>query len=195
MISAPSLSLRPGDHLCGFYYGDEERDAMLLPVLRDGLIAGDKCLAVLDSTSPEEVIAQVTQGMDAEAVLASGRLELHTSETTYLRAGEFEPEEMIAFWEDLAAAGAADGGGFSRVAGEMSWLERTTTARENVLRYESWADGFALRFDHAILCLYDVRRLGSGILVDLMRTHPKLLLGGLVLENPHHVPPSELATA
>ena len=54
---------------------------------------------------------------------------------------------------------------------------------------------FAARFEHAILCLYDLRRLGSGILLDLMRTHPKLLLGGLVLENPHHVPTDQLTAA
>ncbi len=36
---------------------------------------------------------------------------------------------------------------------------------------------------------------GGGFLVDLLRTHPKLLLGGLVLENPHYIPPEQLATA
>ena len=138
---------------------------------------------------------QVTEGLDTDALLASGQLELHTSATTYLRDGTFAPDEMIAFWEDQAAAGAGAEHGFARVVGEMSWLERTPTARENVVRYETWADGFALRFHHAILCLYDVRRLGSGIMLELMRTHPKLLLGGLILENPHHRPASHRATA
>ncbi|QIM22839.1 hypothetical protein G7075_19705 [Phycicoccus sp. HDW14] len=102
---------------------------------------------------------------------------------------------MIEFWEQMAAeASVVPTFGFARVVGEMSWLERAPAPREHVLRYETWADGFASRFEHAILCLYDLRRLGSGILLDLMRTHPKLLLGGLVLENPHHRASGELAT-
>ena len=40
MTSPIALNLQAGDHVCGFYYGDEERDAMLLPFLRDGLLAG-----------------------------------------------------------------------------------------------------------------------------------------------------------
>lgn len=196
MAGTTSLAPQAGDHLCGFYYGDEERDALLLPFLRGGLESGNKCLAVVDSTPVEQVIANVTAGLDADALLASGQLQLYGSAQTYLRGGVFDPDAMIAFWEQLAADNsAAPAFGFARVVGEMSWLERAPAPREDVLQYEAWADGFAARFEHAILCLYDLRRLGSGILLDLMRTHPKLLLGGLVLENPHHVATAELATA
>ena len=73
MALASSLAPQPGDHLCGFYYGDEERDALLLPFLRAGLQSGDKCLAVVDSTPVEQVIAEVTTGLDADALLASGQ--------------------------------------------------------------------------------------------------------------------------
>lgn len=196
MAAATPIALEPGDHLCGFYYGDEERDALLLPFLRGGLQAGDKCLAVLDSTSPEQVVAEVTADLDSDALLATGQLKLYTSATTYLRGGSFDPDRMIAFWETMAAAtSAAASYGFARVVGEMSWLERAPASRDDVLKYETWADGFATRFEHAILCMYDLRRLGSGILLDLMRTHPKLLLGGLILENPHHQAAPRLATA
>ncbi|QIM22838.1 hypothetical protein G7075_19700 [Phycicoccus sp. HDW14] len=85
MDTASATAPQPGDHLCGFYYGDEERDALLLPFLRGGLRAGDKCLAVVDSTPVEDVIAEVTEGLDADALLASGQLELYGSGQTCLR--------------------------------------------------------------------------------------------------------------
>jgi MEDS: MEthanogen/methylotroph, DcmR Sensory domain len=190
------VPVAPGDHVCGFYYGDEERDAMLMPFLRHGLRAGDKCLAVVDSTRPADVVAGIGTELDAEGCLQSGQLELYDSAETYLRTGAFDPERMIEFWEQQAAA-TRDTGRFSfaRVVGEMSWLARVAPERALVVRYESWADGFAARFPQAVLCLYDLRRLGSGILLDLMRTHPKLLLGGLVLENPHHLSSDEFAAA
>lgn len=195
-MAATTPSPQPGDHLCGLYYGDEERDALLLPFLRGGLESGDKCLAVVDSKPVDQVIAEVTDGLDADALLASGQLELYGSQQTYLRDGAFHSERMIEFWERMASDTSSGAEfGFARVVGEMSWLERAPAPREDVLRYETWADGFASRFEHAILCLYDLRRLGSGILLDLMRTHPKLLLGGLVLENPHHLATDERVPA
>ena len=60
-------------------------------------------------------------------------------------------------------------------------------------RYEAAVNAFAPRYPQAYLCLYDLALFGGGILVDLLRTHPKLLMGGLVLENPHYRPPDDLA--
>jgi hypothetical protein len=33
------------------------------------------------------------------------------------------------------------------------------------------------------------------MLVDLLRTHPKLLIGGLVIDNPHYLSPEEFLAA
>jgi hypothetical protein len=192
-LDVPGLTPAAGDHVCGFYYGEAERDAILLPFLRNGLAAGDKCVAVVDSTRPEDLIERLGAGPE---LVASGQLEFYDSAQTYLRTGSFHPELMISFWEERALATSVAGQfGFARVVGEMSWLERVPPQRELVVRYETWADGFAARYPHAVLCLYDLCRLGSGILLDLLRTHPKLLLGGLVLENPHHISGDEFAAA
>jgi hypothetical protein len=42
-----------------------------------------------------------------------------------------------------------------------------------------------------ILCLYDLDLFGGGLVVDLLKTHPKIVLGGMVLENPHFMSPDE----
>jgi hypothetical protein len=192
-LGTPGVTLTQGEHVCGFYYGEDERDAILLPFLRNGLLAGDKCVAVVDSTRPAELLERIGAGPE---LVASGQVEFYDSAQTYLRTGSFQPESMISFWEERARATSEEGRfGFARVVGEMSWLERVAPPRELVVRYETWADEFAARYPHAVLCLYDLRRLGSGVLLDLLRTHPKLLLGGLVLENPHHITGDEFAAA
>lgn len=190
---ATTIGLVRGDHVCGFYYGEEERDALLLPFLREGLVTGDKCVVVIDSTRPDEVIARIGGTPDA---VTSGQLEFYHSDETYLRTGTFEPDLMISFWEERADRIHRDGAfTFVRLVGEMSWLERVPPARGSVVRYESWADEFASRYAQTVLCMYDLRRLGSGVLMDLLRTHSKLLLGGLVLENPHHISADEFDAA
>jgi hypothetical protein len=166
---------------------------MLLPFLRNGLRSGDKCVAVVDSTGPAELLERIGAGPD---LVESGQVEFYDSAQTYLRTGSFDPESMIDFWEEGARATRAEGRfDFVRVVGEMSWLERVAPARELIVRYETWADDFATRYPHAVLCLYDLRRLGSAVMLDLFRTHPKLMLGGLVLENPHHISGDEFAAA
>jgi hypothetical protein len=42
-----------------------------------------------------------------------------------------------------------------------------------------------------VLCLYDLAHFGGSMLVDVLRTHPKLLLGGMIIENPHYLTPNE----
>lgn len=190
--AAGNLGLGHHDHVCGFYYTAEERDAMLLPYLREGIGAGDKCVAVVDSTPPREVIA----GIDgAQEAVESGQFEIYDADQTYLSTGAFRPELTIDFWEHRAQVLADEGAyGFLRLTGELSWLDRTEAPREDIVRYESWADQFVCQHPMAILCLYDLRRLGSSVLMDLLRTHPKLLMGGLLLENPHHISSDDFTT-
>ncbi len=188
-VSSAATGFALGDHVCGFYYGEDERDALLLPFLRAGLEGGDKCVAVVDSTTPDDVIERI--GGTPESV-SSGQLEFYGSDETYLRTGSFDPDQMIAFWEGRARDISAEGRFEAvRLLGEMSWLERVPPERESVVRYETWADEFVAKYPQTVLCLYDLRKLGSGILMDLLRTHPKLLLGGLVIENPHHLSADE----
>jgi hypothetical protein len=188
------VELEPGDHVCGFYYGDDERDAILLPYLEAGLREGDRCLGVVDTTDPAAVLRRLDPELDAPGCAASRQLLLWPSTETYLRGGRFSPDWMSEFWEEQVRAAAADGYDLARVVGEMSWLSRVELDRKLLVAYEGWAHRFAALHGQVLLCLYDVSRLGSGILVDLLKTHRKLLLGGLVLENPHHLTGSEFAT-
>ena len=47
-IAGPGLQLSNGDHVCVFCRGGE-RDELLVPFLTDGMSAGDRCLAVVDT--------------------------------------------------------------------------------------------------------------------------------------------------
>ena len=187
------LGLDHGDHVCGFYYSTDERDAMLLPYLRESLADGHKCVAVVDSVTPEDLAALID---GAEEALASGQLELYNPDQTYLQTGSFDPDLTIEFWEVRAQQLVDDKDyDFIRLLGELSWIDRTGTPREDIIRYESWADNFVSRYPMTILCLYDLRRMGSSVMMDLLRTHPRLLMGGLLLENPHHIPSDDFTAA
>jgi hypothetical protein len=39
-------------------------------------------------------------------------------------------------------------------------------------------------YPQVVMCLYDIDQFGSGALVNLVMTHPRMLVGGMVIENP-----------
>jgi hypothetical protein len=49
-------------------------------------------------------------------------------------------------------------------------------------------------YPQVILCLYDLHRFGGGIVVDLLRTHPLVLVGGMLVKNPYFATPDQLLT-
>jgi hypothetical protein len=196
----PGMVLEPGDHVCAMYLGTRQRDEFLLPFLRSGLMAGDKCLCVVDSSDPQTTVNALRgslKGIDVEDCLAAGQLEVAGSTGTYLSSGCFAKEEMLDFWEQNVGQLLATGRyRFARAAGEMPEpLRSVPGGLEAFIDYEADLNLFTKRHPQMVLvCMYDLDLFGGGIVVDLVRTHSRLLLGGLVLDNPHFRPPPGWAT-
>jgi hypothetical protein len=67
---------------------------------------------------------------------------------------------------------------------------------DDFMKYESELNNFVEQQPVAVMCLYNLEMVDGGILVDLMKTHSKLILGGMLLQNPHSLSPDEfLATS
>jgi hypothetical protein len=77
------------------------------------------------------------------------------------------------------------------VAGETTWLFDDPPGADEFVEYESELNRYTTQYPQSILCLYDLERFGGGMMVDLIKTHPKLLLGGLLIDNPHYLSPDE----
>jgi len=192
----PGLGLQPGDHFCGFFFGRQERDELLLPFLEAGLRAGDKCICVVDSTEPSAVLMGIDGGIDTDGCVASEQLAVFRATEAYLRTGGFSPKDMIEFLDDSVSAATTDGKyDFVRTAGEASWALDGPPGADDLIEYESKLNTFSPQYRQAILCLYDLERFGGAMLVDLLRTHPKLLIGGLIIDNPHYLSPEEFLAA
>jgi hypothetical protein len=179
----PGVHMHLGDHICAFYRGREERDEVLVPYLRSGLEHGDPCVCVLDGTDSPEVPGVAEAGR--------GQLTLYRSQDTYLRDGQLVPERMLDFW-DASAKGLLSeaGAGVIRAAGEMTWALRDLPGVDLLVTYEAELNRFLPKYPQIILCLYDLERFTDGeALLDILRTHPKVLMSGQVVDNPWYVEP------
>jgi hypothetical protein len=192
-FGVPGVPMEPGDHICALYVSQAERDQIMLPFLRAGLEAGHKCFCVVDSSPTSQVLEDLGDDIDAKSALAQRQLELFTAAETYLRTRPFTTGGILDFWKETLSAAAAEGNyPFWRLTGEMPWaLHDLPDEREEFFRYEAELNRFAPQYPQAIVCLYDLGHFGGGILLDLLRTHPKLVVSGQLLENPYYLPPDQ----
>ena len=49
----------------------------------------------------------------------------------------------------------------------------------------------APRYDDVLCCTYDLSRFGADVVMDVLRMHPMVIIGGILQENPFFVPPDE----
>jgi hypothetical protein len=186
----------PGDHVCTFYRGRARRDEIVLSFLRDGILAGDKCIAVLDDDAERIVkdLATLTDvsTTDDDGRVRAGQLDVVDVGESYLSGGGFSPDRMLDFWgRGVTVALRSQGYAFVRAVGEMTWALRDAPGVEDLVPYEARLNHVAPRYPQAILCLYDLARFTDGqLLMDLLRTHPRVLLSGQLLDNPWYLDPT-----
>jgi hypothetical protein len=48
-------------------------------------------------------------------------------------------------------------------------------------KYEDW-----------VICSYNLIKFSASVMIDALRTHPVVIIGGLLQQNPFFVPPDEL---
>ncbi|MEW6470803.1 MAG: MEDS domain-containing protein [Actinomycetota bacterium] len=189
-LGVPGVSVARRTHLCAFYRGAAERDEILIPYLREGMKAGERCVCVGDAADPDAI--QAALGPEV-ATDASGRqLDLLAAEDVYFPEGRFCPQEMLDFLNHSGMAALADPGcPFTRLVGEMTWALRELPGVEELVGYESEVNRLAPRYPWVLLCLYDLERFSGELLVDILKTHPRVLMFGAVLDNPYYQEPDE----
>ena len=174
-----------GEHLCGLYVGAEQRDELVVPFLRTGLAAGDKCICVVDGSEPGDVLAAV--GPSGVEVQRGGgkQLDVMRSADLYLRSGRFSAPEIISAWKAAISEAMYDGA-YDLVRAIQAWsLQVVIPDRRELLLLESELRRYLPLYPQVVVCLYDLGHFDGGIVVDLLKTHSRVLVNGMVLDNPY----------
>lgn len=184
--------LGPGDHLCFLYETEEEHRALLTPFLRQGLERDEKVLYIVDVHTGEDILGYLrSDGLEGESYLASGQLNILTTEDTYLQGGVFDPDRMIAFLRTATERALHEGYMALRVTGEMTWSLRGVPDSEQLIEYESKLNTFFPGSQCLAICQYDRRRFDSGLLLNLLATYPTVVVGTEVYDNLYYIPPAD----
>jgi hypothetical protein len=179
-------------HVCAFFNGDDEAYRVLLPFIKDGFKCGDKAVHVVNPDQHDVHLRRLTAaGIDPAAARQSGQLELRTNTETYLRDGRFDQDRMLGAFEQMASGNARGGFPLSRIVCHMDWAAEDQTHIDDLVEFESRVNNVWRHHDDAVICLYDLAKFGGNTVIEIMRTHPMVIIGGFLQHNPFFSPPEE----
>jgi hypothetical protein len=118
-------------------------------------------------------------------------LELRTNVEAYLRDGRFDQDRMLQVFEKLSSGNDNGGYPLSRMVCQMDWAADDRSHIENLVEFESRVNDVWRHHEDAVICVYDLAKFGGDTVIDIMRTHPMVVIGGILQPNPFYVPPEE----
>jgi len=191
-ISLAGTQLGHMRHVCAFFNNEEEQYRVLLPFVREGFACGDKAVHVVNPDQRQSHLKRLAEaGIDAEAARSTGQFELRTNTDIYLVDGRFDQDRMLEAFEEMASSNVEAGFPMSRIVCHMEWAGEGRPYIDDLIEFESRVNEVWLRHDDAVICTYNLEKFGGEAVVDIMRTHPMVIIGGILQQNPFFVPPPE----
>src|SRR5437588_11634559 len=192
LVHCAGATLVQDRHVCAFLNGIDDEHRVLGSFIKEGFDRGDKAFHIVDPEVQGEHLKRLVEaGIDAEQAIGTGQLELRRWQDAYLRGDRFDQDAMLALLEEVLQSGAASGYPLTRLVAHMEWALLDKPGVDDLVEYETRLNYMLPKYDDPVLCTYDLTKFGSSVAMDIMRTHPVVILGGILQENPFFVPPDQ----
>ena len=163
----------------------------MLPFLKEGLAAGEKVLQIIDGRERAARLRHLMDGgVNVAALERCGTLETRLWEDAYLAGGQFDQYAMISLIDSIGREGKRYPG-LTRLWANMEWALEAYPGVRDIVEYESRVNYTLAKYDIVAVCTYDLNRFSRRVIADVVRTHPYIVIGGLVRENPFYIPPDD----
>jgi len=192
-VNLAGSTLTHACHACAFFHTKEEEYRVLMPFIMEGFERGDRAFHIVD---PEHRAAHLErlahEGVDIAAAEAKGQLEVLNWRETYLKDGRFDQHRMIETLLAMIDPAKAPEGKTSRNIANMEWALEDRPGSHEIVEYEARLNQ-ALPPQHApVVCTYDLSKFDASVVIDIMRTHPMVIIGGILQENPFFIPSEQM---
>lgn len=179
-------------HVCAFFNSREEQNKVLMPFLKEGIDRGEKVLRIMDPHLRDEYLSAYSAGgIDVRAAEQNGQLEVRHWHDTYLKNGCFDGDSMLKLLEEGLEENRKKFG-LTRAVGNMEWALEPAPGVTDIVEYETKLNYVVTKYPDPLVCVYDLNRHSASVVIDILRTHPMVIVGGVLQENPLYVPPDEL---
>jgi len=191
-VSIGQSEFRCPCHACAFFHSREEEYELLLPFAKSGAEAGERLFQVVDKTHLQERRRRLEEaGIDVAAAEGNGQLEIRPWENAYLRGNRFDQYAMLELIQQVLRDGRSNGFPMTRLWANMEWALDDLPGVHDIVEYETRLNQFLPNYNDVVVCTYDLSKFSAPVVIDIMRTHPQVIIGGILQENPFYVPPDE----
>lgn len=181
-----------GDHLCVIYKTETEHKNLMIPFIKQGLIKNQAILYITDARQTTDIIHYFSaENINIQRYIDNGQLMFASSKETYLKDETFDPDRMLQMLNEITQEIISKGFTALRISGEMSWFFKGQSDYAKLIEYEAKLNIFLHNYPAIGLCQYDQRRFNSEVLLDVIRTHPYVIIGNKVYDNFYYIPPTE----
>jgi hypothetical protein len=187
---APNALEGGNRHICAFFNGMDEHYRVLQTFIQDGFDQGDKAFHLVDPTRRDDHLRRLADaGIDVHGALASGQLEVHPWEDGPLHGERFDQDTWLTGFEQVLQSGPASGYPQTRFLAQMEWALVDLPGIDDMIEFEARVNYVVPKYDDSVICAYDLSKFGASTVMYALRTHPVVIIGGLLQENPFYVDP------
>jgi len=197
MATSHSVQFAGGDlggqrHICAFFNSIDEEHRVLRSFFKDGFDRGEKATHIVDPEKREEHLKRLAEvGINVQHAMDTGQLELRPWREAYLRGDQFDQDAAVALIEEILQSGVAAGYALTRLVAHMEWALLDKPGVNNLVEYETRLNYVLPKYNDPVICTYDLSKFPASLVMDIMRTHPVVIIGGILQENPFFVPPDQ----
>jgi hypothetical protein len=191
-VRLPGAAARRFGHVCAFFHNRDEEYHVLLPLAKEGFERGEKVFHIVDPKHRPERMRRLEEvGISPAAARRPGQVEVRAWEESTLRGGRFDQDAMLALLPEVLTGGKADGFGLTRFWSNMEWALEDCPGVQTLVEFEARVNHILPKNEDLVVCAYDLTKFGASIMIDVLRTHPLVILGGILQENPFFVQSDE----
>ncbi len=179
-------------HICAFFNSIDEEHRVLRSFYKDGFDRGDKAFHLVNPELREEHLKRLAEaGINVQNAMDTGQLEVRPWQNAYLRGDHFDQNAMLALIEEVLQSADTAGYPLTRLVAHMEWALLDKPGVDNLVEYETRLNYVLPKYDDPVICTYDLSKFPASMVMDIMRTHPVVIIGGILQENPFFVPPDQ----
>jgi hypothetical protein len=185
-----------GDHICAVFDDRAQQMCFMVQFMACGLRSVQRCVWVSPAPSADRFRAGLAAiGGDLPTLEGSNQLVIVSEADFYLEGGIFEPERTMDLLRSLLREGQRDGYATMRMATDVSWLRGQPIDPGQWEEFELALTREVAGLPVVLVCQYDRRQVPGPLLIAAFRTHPLVVLGDTLYENPFAVAAEDGAPA
>lgn len=155
-----------------------------------GLEKGEKCLFIIEESTAISISHFFKdKSNDLKAYIESGQYIILSKEESCLKDGYFDPDLMIELLKSNLQQALDEGYSGLRVTDEMTWVFSNLPGVGRLMEYEAKLNEFIPDSRITAICQYNENRFTPKVLIDVLKTHPKVFLYGDYYRNNHYESP------